>query len=402
MTTAKLVDGAVTTAKLVDGAVTTAKVVDASVTTAKLADNASVTSAKLADGAVTTAKLVDDSVTTAKLADGAVATAKLVDASVTTAKLADNAVFGADFADGAVTSAKLVDSSVTSAKLADGAVTTAKLVDSSVTSAQIVDRSIQGRHLASGAAITSNHLVEGAVNSEAILDASVGIVDLDIRLISDFDALARTGQLSVADALAAATSFAENGVLTSSTGATLANIVLADQLRIRQILADFSTYGFVLFEHPSFTGLSSGVARHIGALLGGTARARREIGNRNDSLGSDWASTSLRGQTNTLRAQAMELGERVDFTYQEISRLSTAISDLDTGIAMAGAITSTYVREGQRGSFEVAASSFGDKLGVSFSAGFRVTPFTQVNFSVASTENADDSIMRFGSVIQFE
>ena len=59
------------------------------------------------DNTITTAKIVDDAVTAAKLASNAVVTASIVDDAVTVAKLASNAVDTANIVDGSVTSAKL-------------------------------------------------------------------------------------------------------------------------------------------------------------------------------------------------------------------------------------------------------------------------------------------------------
>jgi hypothetical protein len=108
--------GSISTAKIVDLAVTTGKLADLSVSTAKLA-NASVTTAKIADLAVSTAKLADNSVTTAKIADQAVTTAKIADLAVTTVKIANDAVTTAKIAPNAVTTAKIANGNVTNPKL---------------------------------------------------------------------------------------------------------------------------------------------------------------------------------------------------------------------------------------------------------------------------------------------
>ena len=397
---AKLAEGAVTSADFADGAVTTAKIVDRNVTGAKFADGA-VTGAKLAANAVTHAKLVNNVITSAKFADNAVTHDKLVDRAVTTAKLADGAVSSADFADGAVTHAKLVDSVITTAKLADGGVDTADFAENAVTSVQIADRSIMGVDIARGQTITSDHLVEASVNGDTILDASVGEVDLDIKLVADFDVIARTGKLSAEGVLEVATGFADVGILTSASGKTIATLSIGDKLRIKQIIEDFRTLGVVARGSEVFVGLSAGVARHIGGLLGGSALAQQEIGNRTDSLGADWASTSLRGQTNWLNARTTELSDRVDFTHASISRLEAGFEEIDRGIAMAAAISSPLIRKGQRARLEIAMSEFGAKEGLSVGVGFRLTHDTQVSFGVATTQDADEHVMRLGTVTQY-
>lgn len=78
-------------------------------------------------GQVSTAGILDAAVTAAKLATDAVTTAKILDANVTTTKLVDLAVTAAKLAADAVTTAKILDSAVTTAKLANSAVTNAKV-----------------------------------------------------------------------------------------------------------------------------------------------------------------------------------------------------------------------------------------------------------------------------------
>lgn len=111
-----LPDNSVTTAKIVDGAVTNGKLADASVGTSKLV-NTCVTTGKINDGAVTAAKLASNAVQTAKISDSAVTAAKLGSNAVETAKIKDKAVATAKLDDAAVTTAKLANTSVTAGKL---------------------------------------------------------------------------------------------------------------------------------------------------------------------------------------------------------------------------------------------------------------------------------------------
>ncbi len=105
-----------------DNAVSTAKIVDLAVTAAKLAADA-VTTAKILDANVTAAKLATDAVTSAKILADAVTTVKILDANVTTAKIAAEAVTEAKIADSAVATAKIADTAVTFAKMAAAALT---------------------------------------------------------------------------------------------------------------------------------------------------------------------------------------------------------------------------------------------------------------------------------------
>ena len=300
-----------------------------------------------------------------------------------------------------MTAAKLVDGSVTTAKFADGGVSTADFAEGAVTSVQIADRSITGIDIARGQTITSDHLVEASVNGDTILDASVGEVDLDIKLVADFDVIARTGKLSAEGVLEVAKGFADVGILTSASGKTIATLSIGDKLRIKRIIEDFRTLGVVARGSEVFVGLTAGVARHIGGLLGGSALAQQEIGNRSAAVGADWVSTSLRGQTNWLNARTTELGDRVDFTHASIGRLEAGFEALDRGIAMAAAINSPLVHRGQRARLEIAMSEFGEEEGLSVGVGFRLSENLQINFSAAATQDADERIMRFGSLILY-
>ena len=178
VTTAKIADAAITTDKIADGSIQTVDLADAAIVTAKLADNV-ITSAKIQDGAITTVDLGTAAVTTAKLADAAITTAKIVDAAITSAKIADGAIATIDLADGSVTSAKILDGTIlaidiadgviTAAKLAPGAVGTASIPDSGITTIKIVDAAIDAAKLATNA-VTTTKLVDGAVTTAKLAD----------------------------------------------------------------------------------------------------------------------------------------------------------------------------------------------------------------------------------------
>ena len=127
----------------------------------------------------------------------------------------------------------------------------------------------------------------------------------------------------------------------------------------------------------------------------------QEVGSRTDSVGSDWATSTLRGQTNWLNARTTELGERVDASHQSLNRLIAGFDALDRGIVMAAAIGSPFVRRGQRGSIDISMTEFGAKQGMAVGLGFRVSGFTQVNVAVASTHDLDETVMRFGAHRQY-
>ena len=206
--TSALADNSVTSAKMVDGAVSTADIADSAIITAKLADNA-VTSAKIVDGtitssdigdgqvgtvelaanAVTTARLADNSVTSAKIADASVGTADVADSAITTAKLTDNSVTSAKIVDGTITSADLGDGQVATVDLAANAVTTAKLADSAVTSAKIVDGAVSTTDLADGS-VTTAKLTDNSITSAKIADGTITSADIGDGQVATADLVA--------------------------------------------------------------------------------------------------------------------------------------------------------------------------------------------------------------------
>ena len=191
VTTATIVDGAITSAKIQAGSIATGNIADGAITTDKIADG-SIQTVDLADNAIATAKIVDGAITSAKILDGAVGTADLGTAAVTTAKIADANVTTAKIADAAITSAKILDGSIATIDLADGSVTSAKILDGTILAVDIADGVITAAKLAAGAvgtasipndaittakildaAITAAKLATNAVNTTAIVDAAV-------------------------------------------------------------------------------------------------------------------------------------------------------------------------------------------------------------------------------------
>lgn len=82
-----------------------------------------VTTAKIADLAITTAKIANLAITNGKIADDAVDTRTIANGAVGNIQMASNAVDTANILNSAVTSAKLANDAVTNAKIASGAVT---------------------------------------------------------------------------------------------------------------------------------------------------------------------------------------------------------------------------------------------------------------------------------------
>jgi len=238
VSTAKIVDLAVTTEKISDSAITSAKIADGAVATGDLADLA-VTTAKLANSGVTSDKLGDSSVTVAKIDTGAVTAAKIEDLAVTTAKIADDAVTGAKIADNAISQSHLSDDSVGTNEIGGLAVTEAKLADSAVTTDKINNAAVTEAKIA-GLAVTEGKIADGSVSTAKIADSAITSAKiLDGTIVNeDINASAAIATSKI-DGLDTALS----AKLSSATAA--------------------STYAPI--DSPTFTGTVSGVTKsHVG------------------------------------------------------------------------------------------------------------------------------------------
>lgn len=154
-------------AKVPNKSVTTAQIVDGAVTANKLQQNGITTNNPFATSAVTTAKIVDGAVTGEKIANGA----------ITETKLATNAVAGAKFQPGIITTSYIGDAAVTDSFFSPGSVTTAKLTDGAARSDLIANSAITAGKLAPNS-ISAALIDTGAINGNAIQDASIPYASL--------------------------------------------------------------------------------------------------------------------------------------------------------------------------------------------------------------------------------
>jgi len=83
-------DNTVSTAKIINEAVTSAKISNSAVTSEKIA-NDTIATGNIADGAVTSAKIANDTIATANIADGAVTSAKIANGAIVNADINESA-----------------------------------------------------------------------------------------------------------------------------------------------------------------------------------------------------------------------------------------------------------------------------------------------------------------------
>ncbi|MBN8545769.1 MAG: hypothetical protein J0L60_06515 [Ignavibacteria bacterium] len=203
---AHLASNAVTTAKIIDGAVTEAKLASNSVSSGKIVDG-SVTAAKIATGAVTETKIGALAVTTGKIADGAITSIKLANDAVNGTKIEDNSVSANKLAENAVTELKIANSAVTANKIATNAVTTDKIINAGVTDLKIANGAVTELKLATDSVSTSkivnDAVTKAKLNPDVIDPSGLLAQNLDGSLKVDVDGVSLgTGygyQLSILD-----------------------------------------------------------------------------------------------------------------------------------------------------------------------------------------------------------
>ena len=134
---------------------------DGSVTTVKIADY----NVAIAGTGVTTAKIVDGAITSAKIANGTIEEADIADSAITSAKIANGTVIGTDIATGTITSSNIENGTIVAGDIANGAVTTDKIGTGTIVNNNIATNTIDlgkiaqisaGRILGNATAGTAN------------------------------------------------------------------------------------------------------------------------------------------------------------------------------------------------------------------------------------------------------
>jgi hypothetical protein len=193
----------------------------------------SISTSMLINQCVESVKIADSAVTSSKIATGAVDFNKLATDAVTTSKIVDGAVVAAKIAPDAVTTVKIADLAVTSAKLANDAVITAKISDGAVTTVKLANSSVDGTKIATGA-VSESHIANGAVTTVKIANGNVTLEKISTAGASAGNFLTYTAggiQWATLPSATVGSLVAGNGILISSVG------------NVHTITADFSGNG---------------------------------------------------------------------------------------------------------------------------------------------------------------
>jgi hypothetical protein len=169
VTSAKIVDGSITGDDILNVTVTPAKiqpgasnqvlVTDATGTNAQWVNQNTLVPNVTADGTTITGNgstipLAVNAISGANISDGTIETVDLDDDAVNGNKLADNAVTSTHVVDGAIASIDIQDNTIATIDIADDAVNGAKLADNSVTTTHIVDETIASADILNGSIAT--------------------------------------------------------------------------------------------------------------------------------------------------------------------------------------------------------------------------------------------------------
>ena len=164
----------VTTAKIVDGAITSAKIANGTIVEADIADSA-ITSIKIANGTVTGTDIATGTITSSNILDGTIAAGDIADGAITSAKILDGTIVEGDIANGAITSAKIADNTIVAGDIADATITSAKIAASTIAAGNIADATITSAKIAAST-ITGGNIALDTVSFGNIVEISDNVI----------------------------------------------------------------------------------------------------------------------------------------------------------------------------------------------------------------------------------
>ena len=313
-------------------------------------------------------------------------------------------------ADAVVTTRHIVNGSISTEKYGRNSISSLALRDNAVGKSQISTRAVQGSHI-NYDTITYAHIAAGAIRTAEIEDGAVKAADLDSAIVYKIDQI-DYAQQDLAGATETINGWRTASKIANSAGATMVTLTSDEVAALQGILDDFTSKGIMPSSNGKFQMLSAGAQAAVRGVLNPAIWAQQEIGARNATLGATWEGSTLRAQTNWLRDYVGtsahtaankdgNLTERINWSHEQISRLDRELDDLEKGVAMAGALKTTYVERGRRGSIDISVASFGGQVGYSVGAGIRISKAVQFQVGASAARDMDDYLVRAGVNIQF-
>ena len=249
---------------------------DGSVTTVKIADYNSL----IAGTGVTTAKIVDGAITSAKIENGTIVEADISDSAITSAKIAD---YNSLIAGTGVTTAKIVDGAITSAKIANGTIAAGDIANGAVTTDKIGTGTIVNNNIATNtidlgkiAQISAGRILGNADTGTANVVASPCTA-------FGFQMLAATDNIGGRSALGLGSMATQASTAVAITGGTISGVTLSGAS------ADLNTSTGLLSALKGGTGFSSYTAGDLLYASSTTALSRVTKGAENLVLRSPTA-----------------------------------------------------------------------------------------------------------------
>lgn len=215
------------------GQITTAQIVDAAITEVKVALNA-ITATKIADNAVTNAKIIADAVTSVKIATDAVTAAKIAAGEVGSSELAAGSVIAGKIAALTIVAADIAASTITGAKIAATTITASNIVSATITTTQIASDTIVAGNIAAGA-ITSSELAANSVIAGKI--AALTIVAGDIAASTITGAKIAANTITAGNIAANTITASEIATDTLTAGTIAAGAISSSELAAGAVVA---------------------------------------------------------------------------------------------------------------------------------------------------------------------
>ncbi len=431
--TSHLADGSVVARVLADDAVTEDDFADDSVGQREIADgqivsatiqNGTIRSADLSDGAIGTEEIDDGVITSRVIGDGSIRSANIADGSISSRVIASRTINTSDVRDGTVTSADIRNETIGSVQIADGSVTSDHVLDGTiqhtdigtgaVTESELQDGSVGARKFAFDS-ITDHVIASNAVGSLQIEDGSVAITDLSDGVVFRADQLAYVSQSGGAQ-IERIEAWIDDGRVSTSDGRVVGELTEADVTGLRSAIAQFRSGVLPTDDQDFIDGLSTVAQQAVMTTFSSGALALQEVGQRTDvadgSSVEAFQASSLHGQANLLAAQVGSLSDqaavrdgtlvqRSNWATDRIDQLEERDQELLAGVAMASAMTSTYVERGRKISLDLSAATFASKQAIGVSIGTRISDDWQIAGSVASDTDFSDSLYKLNVNFQW-